>query len=180
LFRQLLGCLCGIIRDMPLTSQKSSSWTFASADVLFTAQLCPACALILRTAFSLVLPCTCCKKRLPICSFARVCSVFLCTICYYTQRPPPTLACVHPALISVLLSTLCTCCTRAAACGYLFVVTSDSDFSEASFLQYFRNPGSATSTILMYCQFHCLFCCFAQQCTTAGRCQTSPVSHSPN
>jgi hypothetical protein len=34
-------------------SRKSSSWTVESTEILFTALLCPACALTFRTVFSL-------------------------------------------------------------------------------------------------------------------------------
>jgi hypothetical protein len=46
------------------TSQQSLSWAVDSTEVLFTASLCPACALTFRMAFSSsLLLCTCRKER---------------------------------------------------------------------------------------------------------------------
>jgi hypothetical protein len=72
----------------------------------------------------------------------------------------------------MLLITLCTCCTTEGASEYLFVMTWFSHFSDDSAsLQYFRNPGSGTSAILVYTQFHRLLFFFrtALRTTTAGR-----------
>jgi hypothetical protein len=45
------------------------------------------------------------------------------------------------------------------------VMTWHSDFRNASFcLQYFRNPSTGVSAILVYTQVHRLFCCFIQHC----------------
>jgi hypothetical protein len=87
------------------------------------------------------------------------------TIKFHSELPP-TLAGVLPASFSVSLSTLYTCCTTEAASGYSFVMAWHSDFSDASFCaQYFRNPSTGASAVLVCTQVHRLFCCFAQHCT---------------
>jgi hypothetical protein len=88
---------------------------------------------------------------------------------------------VHPARISMSLSTLYTCSNTEAASGYLFMTAWDSDFSDASFcLQYFRNVCTGMSTILVYTQVPHVMLSHASLHATMDGWQTSPMSPSPN
>jgi hypothetical protein len=93
-----------------------------------------------------------------------------------------TLHVVYPARITMLLSTLCTCCTTEPASLYLFVIVWHRDSSDASFcIQYFRNPGTWTSAISAVTRVHRFIGLFRKALPTpaAGR-QTSPIPTSPN
>jgi hypothetical protein len=63
----------------------------------------------------------------------------------------------------------------------LFVMAWLSDFSDDSArLQYFRNPGSGTSAILVYTQFHRLFVVWHSIAHDRGRAATFYDALSPN
>jgi hypothetical protein len=164
------------LRDSPSASLYFPEVVILGCWLQFTIPLCSACALTFRMAFSsfsvtMYMPQSALKSGFParpLQKFASF-SLALFRIVVHSELSL-TSASMHSARISMSLSTLYTFCTTEAASGHLFVMSWHWDFSDASFyVQYFWNPNTGSSAILVYTQVHRWFGCFTQHCAHHGQ-----------
>jgi hypothetical protein len=175
---RILGCLWGIVRDMPLASlyflDRWLHWGFVHCTALSCR--CTHLNVTMCTAWGAI-------KLISHVNLYKICSVLLSTIHNRTSlRASPTLSGVNPVRFSTSLSILHNRCTTEVASGYFFVMAWHSDFSDASFyVQYFQKSlywyvrHFGVHSILPLVSLFCT----ALHTPAAGR-STSPIPPLPN